>query len=870
MPDLITKLTLENRDFNENLNSSTRAVDEFNKKTEDASKSVEDLANKGGKSAKELLKEMNGLDQSVRSVSNYRKQLTQITRDIQDLSINYANMTKEMKNSDIGNEVFLKIRELTAEASKYKDAISDAQQSITALASDTAAWDSMKQGISMVSSAMSAFVASGVLGEQTTEKMVAVLTKLKAIEAATNAVIQVGNALQKQSALMMGISRIQSAALAKAKLAEAAATGTATAAQKIFNKVAMANPYVLLATALIAVGTALAAFAIKADKAKQEQERLKKAHEDYMQAVEGQSDAIADASFKYDQLAKKYRDCRTEAEKQDFLDKYKTKLQELGIQVNDINGLEDVFIKRTAEFRRACQIRAQALAIDSQIADEYKEFTKSLFEAEDILASIKPGDRIDEGSKAFDILKEYGGYTTYVNRWGKDYVIAADNAFDVVQKAMEDGFKKTRDKWDKQQEKLLDELDDLDLGDAFSYDDITNKNNSTTNKTLNDTNKLIVNQIELLKQEKKKLEEAKSGIEYGTKEWYENLEAINKVDKEIKKLEDDVQAYIDRLNSVPMQLPKMEDVLKLPQAETKSTLAPVVTFNPEQLAESYSVALQTAAKISDWNRMGIISNEKAVEMIKTINENLKNQGIKVPVHLDGSNLADELSDFASVLNSGQGAMSSFVGGFESMYTSITKLNETLSDSTSGIEQLFAVFNTGMSILQSVSNIIDAVSAATTLFNSIKAAGIPLLQSDTNATRENARAHIKAAGAKGAEAAAEAGKSVASIPYVGAALAAAAIISTIALIASTISKAKGFSKGGVANFPSMAGDKNLIRVNGGEMILNRRQQSNLFKMLDEGKTTNASNASGLGEVEFKIRGSDLVGTLKNYNNKINKI
>ena len=56
---------------------------------------------------------------------------------------------------------------------------------------------------------------------------------------------------------MMGVSAVQTWALQKAELAEAAtkkggtaATIAATIAQKAFNAVAKANPYVLLATAL--------------------------------------------------------------------------------------------------------------------------------------------------------------------------------------------------------------------------------------------------------------------------------------------------------------------------------------------------------------------------------------------------------------------------------------------------------------------------------------------------------------------------------------------------------------------------------------------------------------------------------------------
>jgi len=52
------------------------------------------------------------------------------------------------------------------------------------------------------------------------------------------------------------------------------ATGAATVAQKIFNAVAKANPYVLLATAVLGVATALYAFSSSTDKATQKEKEL--------------------------------------------------------------------------------------------------------------------------------------------------------------------------------------------------------------------------------------------------------------------------------------------------------------------------------------------------------------------------------------------------------------------------------------------------------------------------------------------------------------------------------------------------------------------------------------------------------------------
>ena len=69
----------------------------------------------------------------------------------------------------------------------------------------------------------------------------------------------------------------------------------------------------------------------------------------------------------------------------------------------------------------------------------------------------------------------------------------------------------------------------------------------------------------------------------------------------------------------------------------------------------------------------------------------------------------------------------------------------------------------------------------------------------------------------------------------------------------------FADGGIVGGLS-GGDRNLARVNAGEMILNSTQQRRLFAMLD-GK----ASPSG-GAVTFRISGDTLVGVLDNYNRK----
>lgn len=94
---------------------------------------------------------------------------------------------------------------------------------------------------------------------------------------------------------------------------------------------------------------------------------------------------------------------------------------------------------------------------------------------------------------------------------------------------------------------------------------------------------------------------------------------------------------------------------------------------------------------------------------------------------------------------------------------------------------------------------------------------------------------------------------------------AASLSGLGIVASTISQLKGYNTGGIIEGNSIHGDKVLARVNSGEMVLNKRQQSNLFRQLNNA----TNNASVLGNnVTFTIHGSELVGVIDNYNSKMN--
>lgn len=840
--ELSTRLTLDGSSFNQELENATQKVEKFQDVTNDATKSIQDLGNKGSRSTRELLSEINKISGAERSTSNYRRQLMQMQKDIQDLTINYRAMNSEMKNSSIGQETLSKINELTVKAGEYKDAINDAQQSIQRLASDTAMWDGMKQGIDTVSSGLQAFVAAGVLGEKSTEKLVAVIAKLKAIEAATNAVIKIGNALQRNSALMMSISTIQSRALAAAKTAEATATGKATIAQKAFNVVAKANPYVLLATAIIAAVSAIALYTRHTEKARIEEEKqqklIEKAQENFEEYKNTVSKTVGDVTGKFKVLQTQYQNLRTEMEKLQFIKDNADEFEKLGLKVDDVNDADKIFISQSEQVIKALQARARAAAAEEMYKESYVKQLQAEIEAQKMMKEadereiqkqatgpILPKQWREAGiTKNSEYVKNNGpvmGSNGMVNSF--ELTPEGEQKIREYYRSLAKGAGEELINEAKKDSEVLENVYVDALQDAADATKATNglvtnpsKGKTTVEVTVEpevtpEETREILSQISLLKEKKKLLEDEMPYIKEGTQAYYDQLYQINEINQAIQELEQEAKDYVDSLNFTPT-------------GETPTGEAPEV-------------------------EIGIQLNQEDVQTVY-----------------------QQFDDMIDRMERVGGAVNAIPSAVNATYSAFKNLGESLSECENGWEEFFTLFQAGMQVFNTFTSIMSAINTLMEMFNAVTTTATTQTNADTAATTANTAAKsanatetITEAAAEGALTAMEGGKSVASIPFVGAVLAIAAIASIMAMVMGTLASAKGFATGGIVGGNSTHGDKVLARVNSGEMILNQSQQANLFRMLNgDGLVGNQNN------VEFKIRGTDLVGVIENYSKKHNRI
>ena len=173
------------------------------------------------------------------------------------------------------------------------------------------------------------------------------------------------------------------------------------------------------------------------------------------------------------------------------------------------------------------------------------------------------------------------------------------------------------------------------------------------------------------------------------------------------------------------------------------------------------------------------------------------------------------------------------------------------------DSLYEQFKTGNDLLDSF------LSAFLGVFEKIISTLLAnlVLEQGINATKIAGNQAVASSAAVSAAA-----TTAASTPF-GAFALPALIAGALALIVGAFSK---FATGGL-----VSGDRNIVRVNGNEMILNPMQQSTLFNML-RGTVPNSMSGTSSGGAfegaltsEVKIKGSDLVLVLDRANRKANR-
>lgn len=288
-------------------------------------------------------------------------------------------------------------------------------------------------------------------------------------------------------------------------------------------------------------------------------------------------------------------------------------------------------------------------------------------------------------------------------------------------------------------------------------------------------------------------------------------------------LEGDIDAYKDYIN-------KLEDYRDDLQAAIGEITDPTVVKRLNKLLD------ETITKLG---------------LAKFVLKDLKDKANVAKLEKDIIDLKKQGID--SIFNS----ITALADGTDRLYRAIQSIKQINDEAweNENLENFLTTLNAVIQTFEVMKTIIEAVTTATEIYSKIKEK-----QSAKAIALNAAEAASEVAKGKAAAGSAVAGgaASVANIPYVGPVLAVAAVA---AITAAILAGMKKFATGGFVGGNSYTGDKQMVRVNSGELILNPTQQKNLLAL------ANGKTGAG-GQVTFKIRGADLVGAIKNYNRLVN--
>lgn len=248
------------------------------------------------------------------------------------------------------------------------------------------------------------------------------------------------------------------------------------------------------------------------------------------------------------------------------------------------------------------------------------------------------------------------------------------------------------------------------------------------------------------------------------------------------------------------------------------------------------------------------------------------QRIQVKMDIDGM---DTFEKFNTVMD-GFHAIDDIVG-------SVSSLTQAIEDGADAWTIFMSAISTIESIMEGINTVMSITNFLTNLGTGASLGNAAAKTAEGAAATEEAAMQAATIAPKTAEtianktleasildlAAAQIFLAHASIPFVGTGIASGLIGSMMAAMAAQHAASlalQAFKDGGVVGGATTIGDSVLVRANKGEMFLNSRQQSNLFKAIDQNRLGGSN--SDLGQVEFVIKGDKLVGVISNYN-KIHK-
>lgn len=768
-------------------------------------KSVKQEIGNLGKQTTQLDNIKDKFDRITNSQMPLRRQLSQIRQLLGKMNLDGLDKTQLFQD-------------MAMRAGEMTDALGDAQNAVNRFASDTFKLDAGIQALQGITAAAS--IAQGVVGMfgEENQKVQQAILKVQSALAILNGVQSITNMLQHDSALILRLKQIRTEVLTAATSKNTVATAANSAVTKkdtiITNawNVAKAVSKALLGdfTGLVLVGgTALASYSIYTALNTDETEKNTKAKK---AAINTQSTYASTLASSYSSLMGKYIQLREEwkklsnaQQKTQWIKDNASELQNLGIKYDSVNNVENAFVNNTNDVIKGFEKRAKAAALMAQVTENYKK----QIELQDKIdkANKQSSDRVKgNGGKPYKAGDKFLGQTYKMGFMPEDFeggrltAKGARKANNAVVVANGENTKAARE-----------EIKALEASNNKLVEELA-KNTTVTNKLGNAVG-------------------GNAGGGGGTNNTPKAVKgSLNSIKEEINALQSQMDNGLipsDKIDSTILKLSELR--MAFEKLKSEMDAHGVVVRYEKMMADQ-------GDQIRDTLMKSVRKSDIGAEFTKNIQDQFNKEK-----ELELNNIpTDKLKEQADEMG-------------DSIKKNSKKSKKEMTDGlVEGIDAVGGAFSAAGNLAKAFG---DSTTAAVMQSVAATAQGVATIIPQV----------LKLIGVKEGEALASGEASAAKLDFPANLVAIATIVSTLISTFATIASVTqgGFASGGVVKGNSYVGDNNLYALNAGETVLTQSQSASLWAALESGRLGYNNKNIG-GNITFKIKGSDLYGTLNNYN------
>lgn len=337
-------------------------------------KEKEDLA----RTSNALLKELNSEELALRGLE---KELSKMDSSYGLIATEMRKTKAEMATlSAAGKQNSDTYRKLERDLQELAEAQAMVNRTGQELAKGNRSWQGLADAVSAFSGAASAATGAWTLLGGSQEDQAAIQTKLQSLMAITIGLQQVQNVLLETSTF-----RIQT--VSKAKRLWANANTKLATSLGISNVAAKALMGTLTLGLSVAIGVLISAY----DKWQSKQKAAREEQERFASAV---SNNVSSLLAKFEQLRRTYVELGDNIQaKNKFIKESQDAFKQLGVEVNNANDADNLFIDKTKDFKQAIVERAKAAASMEMASEMYKEAIQKMIDAENRAKKPTFGDK---------------------------------------------------------------------------------------------------------------------------------------------------------------------------------------------------------------------------------------------------------------------------------------------------------------------------------------------------------------------------------------------------------------------------------------------------------------------------------------------